>query len=272
MFLLKAPIVEIKNLPGDYARLTFTHWKFSEVCHPGQFLTVRTSMTGTPLLRRPFSIHDVKNDEVSLLFKIIGPGTRQLSEMRQGEWVDVLGPLGHGFHIPTKGQAVWMAAGGIGIAPFLLTVRRLMESGAGPLRLYFGAAADTDLVGTDKLRELGIEIKIATEDGSAGEKGLVTNLLVRDLENTDKANLQLMACGPWPMLKAVHQIAQKAGVHCQVSLETLMACGVGGCMGCAVETNPHHRPDPESHNMDRVCSEGPVFDSNRIEWGGGRHG
>jgi dihydroorotate dehydrogenase electron transfer subunit len=266
MLQVKAPVTRIEKLHG-HVRITFDHPQLAEQCSPGQFLTFRTSPQPVPLLRRPFSIHDVVGSEISILAKILGPGTMQLSRVREGDLLDVLGPLGHGFDIPQSESTVLLIGGGIGIAPLLFSARRLKDAGMNDVRLYFGGATRADLVALELLEPLVQMTTVTTEDGSAGGKGFVTGSLEKDLAELGSAQCEIWSCGPWPMLRAVSEIAAAANVPCQVSLETVMACGVGSCMGCiteAIDCTGEHEDDRVCY--ERVCNEGPVFDSTRIKW------
>lgn len=246
-------------MPG-YFRIGL-EWK-TPVILPGHFLMVRVTSSLDPLLRRPFGIYKVlgekggktfRGDGVELLYQVVGKGTKILSEKKAGESVEILGPLGNGFPKPLKDEEPVMVAGGMGVVPLRLLAERLKKG-----VLLFGAkgAAETAIV--KDLRGLGVKVKIATVDGSVGKKGFVTELLKGELTPASV----IYACGPVGMLKETARLAKAEGVKCFVSLERSMACGVGVCLGCAVKTKAH----AEFKQYSMVCSDGPVFDSEEIDW------
>lgn len=226
---------------------------------PGQFVTLRFSDKSGPLLRRPFSIHGLIQDDgcftgVDILYKKVGSFTRRLSEMSPGTSLNMLGPLGNDFEVPGSARRIWMVAGGVGVAPLVFLAQSLAEQGVDmpACSVFIGGQTQRDLVCQDRFSRLGMMVYPVTEDGSAGEKGLVTGPLER--ETAPRPPDLICACGPLAMLRAVAGIARKHGVACRVSLETIMACGLGACLGCAVETVGS--PDAYRH----VCIDGPVFD------------
>lgn len=234
---------------------------------PGQFVMVQTSDYPTPLLRRPFSIHNLIEKESSvfgfeILYKVTGQGTSILSGKSCGEFLNVLGPLGKGFSYSTTYRNIFMVAGGIGVAPLYFlskTLERLTGSDKISLRILIGGKTARDILCAEELQSLGADVYITTEDGSLGSKGLVTQSFQEAVENKGRADI-VYACGPKPLLKEVSRIASLRGIRCQVSLETNMACGFGACLGCAVG-----RADKKEGYF-HVCSDGPVFDSNEIDW------
>jgi dihydroorotate dehydrogenase electron transfer subunit len=225
---------------------------------PGQFVTLRLVDGTGPLLRRPFSIHGLIREGgavtgIELLYKVVGGFTRRLSEMGPGRTLDLLGPLGNDFAVPDSAQRVWMVAGGIGVAPLVFLARSLAEK-RGDLSacaLFIGGRTADDLLCLDRFSELGVPVHAATEDGTAGETGLVTTPLARAVSVTVPDIL--CACGPMPMLRAVAEVAAEHHIPSRVSMETLMACGLGACLGCAVETAG------DESGYRHVCRDGPVF-------------
>lgn len=238
--------------PG-YFRLGI-RWKGTGI-RPGHFVMVRVSDGLDPLLRRPLGVYRVGQGTVELLYAVVGKGTEILSKKMSGESVDLLGPLGNGFTLPAKGQRAVMVAGGMGIVPLYMLAKKVKKS-----VLLFGARSKKEASVADDFKGLGINIKIATDDGSVGKKGLVTELLQDEIRTGDV----IYACGPVGMLKKIASIAADAGVICQVSLERSMACGIGVCLGCAVKASGHK--EAQNRNYKMVCSEGPVFDSEDIDW------
>ncbi|MBR6028468.1 MAG: dihydroorotate dehydrogenase electron transfer subunit [Clostridia bacterium] len=214
------------------------------VTRPGQF--VQIALPGL-YLRRPISVCDWTENTLTLVFRQVGAGTAKMAALRPGEQVDVLSPLGNGFDPEACGCRPLLAGGGVGLPPLIGLGRALLKKGCQPiLAAGFRHAADLFLV--DEARSLGLETVVVTEDGSAGEKGLVTDVL--DRLSFDS----LCACGPLPMLKALHH---RVRVPSQFSLEERMGCGFGACMGCSIQT----KEGPK-----RVCADGPVFRGEALDW------
>lgn len=224
---------------------------------PGRFVMLGCGQdSGEPLLKRPFSIHDADpaTGEIAILYRVVGRGTELLSRLAPDAFVEALGPLGRGFDLGLAHSQAFVAGGGMGIAPLLFLARRLKDRGVQVAFLH-GARTRSELLPETYLATFPGQVMLATDDGSAGVKGLVTQLL------GEAVTLQpavIYACGPRPMLRAVHAIAERNRVACQASLEEKMACGLGACMGCATKT--------ASGDYARVCAEGPVFMTREIEW------
>jgi dihydroorotate dehydrogenase electron transfer subunit len=217
---------------------------------PGQFVQVRIDDAPTTYLRRPISIHDVdRNDQtVSLLVQMVGEGTRHLGATSVGNVLNMVLPLGKGYTLPMEHERVLLVGGGIGIAPLYYLARCMA---ANPVFLLGGKKA-SDLVRLDAYRAVG-ETFVTTEDGSLGEKGMVTMHSIWKERKFDK----IYVCGPKRMMMAIADIAQKNGTWCEVSLEHLMACGLGACLCCVEDTVDGHLC---------VCKEGPVFNVRRLKW------
>jgi len=259
-FIADAPLLAMDRLSEFYYRLTVEFPDLAREARPGQFLSLEIPGPNAPLLRRPFSIHRVVDDKVQVLFKVVGEGTKILAQQRSGTTLNVMGPLGDGVFVPaTQVEKFLLVAGGIGIAPLLFLVDDLQQRKK-KMQLFFGGRTADDLPTKD---DFAMPVTLSTEDGSTGEKGLITALLAAYLQNGDAAKSQVLACGPMPMLKAVAALCYRHGVPGQVSLETMMACGVGSCYGCAVEVG---RDVHGKVRYERVCHEGPVFDINHLPW------
>lgn len=220
---------------------------------PGQFVMVRCSEGYDPLLRRPMSIHRVgKNGALALLFEVVGRGTNWLAQRKNGDVIDLLGPLGHGFALSAESHDLLLVAGGIGIAPLVVLAERGIAQGA-QVTLLLGATTQVQLYPSHLLPP-GIKIVVATEDGSVGKRGMVTELLAGLADGAE----QIFACGPISMYKAMAAIVNGMGEKSvQVSMEARMGCGFGGCYGCAVETKSGLR---------LVCKDGPVFELSELLW------
>ena len=222
---------------------------------PGQFAEILIHNNPRVFLRRPFSILDVdyQKKEISFYVKVIGKGTQQLGEYKVGDTVNIIYPLGNSFNIPKETKEVLIVGGGSGIAPFILLGRELKKNNI-KTTFLLGGRSKKDILLTDQFSEYG-EVLATTEDGSFGEKGLVTQ---HSIFNSSEFNFdKIFTCGPDPMMKAVGKIAQKKAVACEVSLENMMACGFGICLCCVTATNEGNK---------RVCKEGPVFNVNYLKW------
>jgi dihydroorotate dehydrogenase electron transfer subunit len=237
-----------RRVAAGVRRLSFHSPRIARAGRPGTFVHVRIDGRNDPLLRRPFSINDVRGDEVFILYRAVGAGTGLLSRMKAGDALDIVGPLGHGFNVAGV-KAPVIIAGGMGLAPMPFLVRNLRLKGLRP-RLYFGCRSRRDLLpvpcgpGT-----------IASDDGTCGFRGPVTAAWERDIHQAP--GCAIFACGPWPMLRQVASLCLRYRLPCQVSLEAQMACGVGACQGCVVKGRDGYRT---------VCQDGPVFGAAEIDW------
>jgi len=257
---LLAPDISHHAQPGH-----FVHLIASDVSKDS---SRQTWLRHTPLLRRPFSIaeRDPEKGVFGLIYRIVGGGTEVLATRREGELVDLLGPLGRTFEPVRAGRPVIMVAGGVGVAPFLSLVQETVRDGRSDpaeMTVLFGAATAGLLSGEEKFRQLGVDVKLATDDGTTGHHGLVTDMLERELARSPRQCAYLYACGPTPMMRRCQAIAREAGIDGQVSLEGIMPCGVGVCMACVVPcVVPGDRSSPRRY--ERVCDTGPVFDMKEV--------
>lgn len=237
-----------------------------EAIDAGQFCHILTDGALDPLLRRPFSYWDAVPDgkggtRVDLLYTVVGRGTELLSRRRPGERVGYLGPLGIGLTPAAEGTCVFVA-GGVGIVPFYLFSRQLAAGGRPPRRiLLFGGRTRDMLYGIDDFPALGVETHAATEDGSYGLRGRVTDLLEAWLPKLDREGLRIYACGPERMMEAVVRIARREGLPCEVSLEKRMGCALGACGACVTRVASE---DGEGWRYSRICIEGPTYDAARL--------
>ncbi len=280
-------VVENRPLTGGHFLLSLHSPRQAKATRPGQFAMVRMLGRSDVLLRRPMSIYDVKArggagfrrsrvgghrpplqkpEIIQLLYKIVGRGTRLMSELRPRDRVGLLGPLGHGFfeeEYLAQARAVdevLHVAGGIGIAALLLPAKDLAQAGIRQ-RLFFGGRTKGDLVGVFDFEPLVEGTVLATENGSRGYRGYVTRPLEQYLEKNRDRKFLLMVCGPWAMLHASVELARKYGYPCLVSMENRMGCALGVCLGCCI------RVVGEGHEAyQRVCTEGPVFWAEKVVW------
>jgi len=252
IFKIKAKILSNKKIKDNYLHCIFDAGKIAKDARPGQFVNIRISDSLDPLLRRPLSIHLVRGSKIEILYEVVGKSTRVLSGKKPGEYLDIIGPLGEGFDLESKPRVSILIGGGIGVAPLVFLAEKLKTK---KLALI-GATTKGHIHCEKEFKELGCEVKISTDDGSKGFKGRATDLLKKILLTT--YNLQLTtiyACGPKPMLKEIALISKEQNIPAQISLEEHMACGIGVCLGCVVET---------IHGYKRVCKDGPVFDADKI--------
>jgi dihydroorotate dehydrogenase electron transfer subunit len=232
---------------------------------PGQFIMLRIGNQVDPLLRRPFSIHqlipcDGAYQGIAVLYKVVGTATRMLTQLRPGDRVDIIGPLGNGFHVGGHVQQAMIVAGGIGVAPMPFLVSRLLAGSIAPsqCKVFIGGKSKDDLLCREDFSDMGIAVHATTDDGSSGDQCLVTDPLEIEISSS-KPDI-IFACGPMPMLSCVAAIAEKHGIECQVSIETIMACGLGACLGCAVES----RKEPGRYL--HTCLNGPVFRADALNF------
>ena len=257
---IKVKIISNKKLKNDYWHLEFESGLIAAKASAGKFLELKVNKGTDPLLRRPISIHGVSGGRIKLIYEVVGKGTQCLSERRPGEFLDVIGPLGNGFNPPrgrrrSGGQSI-IVAGGMGVAPLVFLAAQLKPDK--PLVLL-GARTKEELLCQQEFKALGCKLMIATDNGSLGFKGRVTDLLKEILSRDFKADkpANIYACGPQPMLKAVSLICRENNIASQLSLERHMACGFGACLGCVVSTKAGYK---------RVCKEGPVFSGEELIW------
>ncbi|MBW2506532.1 MAG: dihydroorotate dehydrogenase electron transfer subunit [Deltaproteobacteria bacterium] len=253
----KAEILRTEKFTGDIYRFSLKAPDIAAEARPGQFVMVRTGEGMDPLLRRPFSVHQVaEGGLVQILFKIVGRGTQLLSRMQSGKYLDVLGPLGQGFTNGENNQH-FLVGGGIGIAPLLFLAKQLLKRNEpSAIKVLLGARTEDEIgILAEDFGSMGLEVLSATEDGSLGQKGLVTDLLVP----INETRATVYGCGPYPMLRVVAGICHTKGWGCQVSLETIMACGLAACLGCTVL-----RSDLKGYV--HVCKDGPVFNADEVAW------
>ncbi len=258
-------IVGQKEIALGYREMTFLWPEEFGVPLPGQFLTIRVHTGISPLLRRPFAFSAYcksssaslsQTGRASIIYQIRGEGTRLMAAMKAGDTLDVLGPLGNSFTHPAGEERPVLAAGGIGLGPLLFLARDLDEAGKAPLLCY--GCRNRDFI-PDLPKLQGGRIVYCTDDGSEGFHGNVIEYL-ESLGSEEMAGGRIYACGPLPMLRGCHDFASRRKLYCETSLEEMMGCAVGACMGCVVELMDPDRP------YARVCKEGPVFPSDTIKW------
>jgi dihydroorotate dehydrogenase electron transfer subunit len=261
----ETPLVRREPLEGAYVLLTYRHPEVAHQARAGQFVMIKAGLSAEPPLRRPFSVLSVDpaEDTFTLFLKAVGAGTRALAAMAPGDLAQCLGPLGRPFEAPRDGRAPLLVAGGYGIAPFLLFCDELRRAGHEP-RVFYGGRGAADLQLRAPFDARGVALVPATEDGSLGRRGRVTEVLDAWLEH-DTRPATLYGCGPDAMMHALARLGARRGLPVQVSLDPWMGCGVGTCLGCVVWIQRAGEPRPKYRC---ACTEGPVFDADVVVWPG----
>jgi dihydroorotate dehydrogenase electron transfer subunit len=266
------PVTANVPLARNTYRLRLHAPDLARAIRPGQFVMLRLPGTTDPLLGRPFALYDTVLDDhgqpasIDIVHLVVGKMTRLLAGLRPGDRVEVWGPLGNGFPELAGLEHVALVAGGIGQTPFLAHVRELLGTRgfggraarrqARRVSLYYGVRSADLAAGVDDFRAAGADVHLASDDGTLGFRGFVTQLLEQHAPPQ-----HLVGCGPEPMLKALAALARRWGVPCHLSLETPMACGVGICFSCVTKVRT-----ADGWDYRRVCVEGPVFDAACLAW------
>lgn len=253
-YILDLKVNSVEALSDKHVLIKLTHSEPLPEMLPGQFVEVRVDDSPSTFLRRPISINNVdyERNELWLLVAAVGDGTRRLQQLRSGDTLNCVLPLGNSFTLPEKPCAkVLLVGGGVGVAPLLYLGRKIKAMGMQPTFLL-GARTAKDVLEKPLFEEVG-RVLITTEDGSEGEKGFVTNHSVLASENFDL----ISTCGPKPMMMAVARYAYKNDIECEVSLENKMACGVGACLCCVEKTVEGNKC---------VCKDGPVMNIKKLSW------
>jgi dihydroorotate dehydrogenase electron transfer subunit len=246
-------ILSNQKLGAKYFQLVLDAKELAPRIQPGQFIHIKVADGFEPLFRRPFSVFRAKNGRVEIFYDPIGRGTRILAAKEKGETVDVLGPLGKPFTFPGKEiKQVVFIAGGIGVAPFLIFTDALKSHKAEKILLYGGRSKEHTFP-MPEFKKAGVKTFVATEDGSLGVKGRVSELFSKITK--DPAATMIYTCGPRAMMAAVQQFAKEAGLKGEASMEEVMACGLGACLGCSIRTTKGYRT---------VCHDGPVFSLDEL--------
>jgi dihydroorotate dehydrogenase electron transfer subunit len=275
-------VVENVILARDTYRIRLECPEMAARIIPGQFLMLRMETGNDPLLGRPLALYDMIRDEagaprwIDIVYLTIGKMTKRLAEMIPHEKLDAWGPLGNGFP-PVACDHLLMVAGGIGQTPFVALAKEYLgherygdshpnfparsAARAKKVTLCYGAKTADYLAGMDDFRRAGVHVRLSTDDGSAGHRGLVTEL-IEPAVHAEKGSCRIVCCGPEPMLDAVGKIAAQLNIPCQVSLETPMACGIGICFSCVAKI----RDAAGNWDYRRTCVEGPIFDAANVDF------
>lgn len=259
-FIIREAKILKKESWGHYHRLRISAPPIAREGRPGQFVMIKVSQSYWPLLRRPFSLHNCSKDKIDIFFQLVGEGTRQLAAKKEGDFLDIIGPLGKGFHLPEKAdeRPFLLVGGGRGIAPLLFLAKELRRRGH-QVVIFYGAKTKEDLPLMTEFKEQGFELHLSTDDGSLGFKGFITELVEKKL--TSLKPCQVYACGPQAMLASMAKIVQKWQLPAEFSLEARMGCGFGVCYGCVWPIRREGKIE-----WTRICLEGPVFPAEAIAW------
>jgi dihydroorotate dehydrogenase electron transfer subunit len=273
---LVAPVLAQRSLARDTWLVELECPEIAQQIVPGQFFMVRPAVGTDSLLARPFALYDVVRQAgqpigVSFGFTVVGKLTGLMAGWQPGDMAEIWGPLGNGFPVPGRGHLMCVA-GGIGQTPFVAVTREaLRHSQYGqPLRavaeapqkvsVCYGVRSEAYLAGVDDFTLPGLDLRLATDDGSLGHHGFVTQLLQQSVDAGDRPD-QVYCCGPQPMMRSVADICQTTGIDCWLSLETPMACGFGACFSCVTRV----RIGEDEWDYRRTCVEGPVFRSDQLQ-------
>lgn len=254
----KAKLIKKIQLKEDLFQFDVEQKEMAELAKPGQFLEIRVAEGIEPLLRRPISIYNVDKEKgfVSFIFQVKGKGTKILATRKEGEEIDIIGPLGYGTFDIVENEKVAIIGGGIGTFPLHELAKNL--KGKSEVDVYLGFRNKEAVVLEEEFKKVSDRLVITTDDGSYGTSGFAINVLKEDVR-MGKID-RIYACGPLPMLKAVRELSIQEKIPCQISLEEKMGCGIGACLGCAVKVIKD-----EKERYGHVCKEGPVFYATDVE-------
>ncbi len=271
-------VVENVRLARDTFRVRLEWPELAQRIVPGQFVMVRLAGSNDPLLGRPLALYDTWVDAggtpvgVDIVYLTIGKMTRRLATLDPGDELEVWGPLGNGFSAAPAERLI-MVAGGIGQTPFLALGREATGGrrygqparavgGIKGVTLCYGVRTADYLAGVEDFKQAGVDVRVSSDDGSIGRRGLVPQLLAETLDQSDHKGVRIACCGPEKMMEAVAHLAAERGVPCELSLETPMACGIGICFSCVVKV----RQADGGWDYKRTCVEGPIFPAEKIDW------
>lgn len=250
----KSKLIKKEELKPDIFKFSIQSKEISETAKPGQFLEIRVTEGIEPFLRRPISIYNIdkENEIIEFIFRVQGKGTEILSKKEEGSLIDIVGPLGHGTFKYEKYKKINILGGGIGAFPLYELTKQASKNAE--VNVFLGFKNKEAVLLEEEFKKISNNLILATDDGSYGKNGFIINELKEAIEK-DKPDV-IFACGPLPLLKEVQTLANQKNIPCQISLEERMGCGLGVCLGCAVETT--------EGGYEHVCKQGPVFDSSKV--------
>ncbi len=254
MLQAKCRVIVNTLLCGNFYKLVLQNRSMAAKAKPGQFVNIRVDKGLDLLLRRPLSIHLVKDGHLEIIYKVVGRGTEKLAQVKDQEKIDVIGPLGNGYTL-VEGKAL-LVGGGTGIASLAFLAEALKNKFNNIPTVLIGAKSKEELLCAETLEKIGCPVKVATADGSVGFHGLVTELFREMIAIFSTHPSIVYACGPLPMLRELVRLCRHFHIPCEVSLEEHLGCGVGACMGCVVKS--------VKGEYLRVCKEGPVFKASEV--------
>ncbi len=250
-------------IKGEYRLLTLKSKKIAPMVQPGQFVHLRVPSSANAILRRPFSVFQAQPDRLAILYKIVGKGTQAMEALRAGDKVSLVGPLGNGFPSLRNNRLPLLVAGGYGMAALYLVAQRARVRGI----VFVGGKSADDILCVNDFRKLGWNVRVATEDGSAGQKGLVTRILEAWLNKNLRARTpEFFACGPNGLLKAICKRVERGGWDAWISMDRHMGCGLGACLACVQKVRKLDAAGRATWTWARVCKDGPVFACRDIVW------
>ena len=280
MFRQRCPVLANDRVAPGHHVIRLGSARIGRTARPGQFVQILCSDSTDPLLPRPFSFLTATEKDFSVLYRVVGQGTQMLAGQRKGSGLWVLGPLGNGFSLrhserseesrsfaakAAQDDSYLLVGGGVGIPPLYHLAQTFKDKKN--IHVFLGARNRSLLLCEKEFKKLGVNLHLATDDGTKGHKGFVTDLVshfLRPLTSSLSPLTCVYACGPTPMLKAVSRVCASARVPCEVSVEVPMACGFGACLGCAVRVRKGGTD--QDHRFAIACKEGPVFDAEQIIW------
>jgi len=263
MLIENVKVYSHRLLKGGYRLLTLKSSKIAPKVRPGQFVHLRVPPSADAVLRRPFSVFRAQSGRLAIFYKTVGKGTQAMELLRAGDEVNILGPLGNGFPNVCQNSLPVLVAGGYGMAALYLVAQRARVKGI----VFVGGKSADDILCTDDFRRLGWDVRVATEDGSAGKKGLVTRILDAWLSHELCGRIpEFFACGPNGLLKAVCKRVERGNWPGWVSMDRHMGCGLGACLACVQKVRVQDAAGKETWGWARVCTEGPVFACRDILW------
>ena len=266
-------IISNKKISEGHYILRLHSAKIASKAQPGQFVQILVNAFHEPLLPRPFTFLDVHGPELEILYQVVGQGTAILAEKKEDEVLWILGPLGNGWQVNDESRSrrrrMLLVGGGVGIPPLYHLAKAMVEEQGAKfqenIKVFLGGRTKAFLHCHKEFQDLGVEVFVATDDGSEGHYGLVTEILEKYIQKEKEAvpvTREIYTCGPTPMLKAVSDLSFKNNLDCQVSVEEPMPCGFGVCLGCAIKV----KTKDGNFRYALSCTEGPVFDGQVVDW------